>query len=156
MNRARMLHAVALSLAAGGFAGAGETRDERAQSNDDIRIAVQKICPISGQTLGAHGAPVKVKVGKEHVFLCCQGCLTKKVSSAHWATIHANFAKAQGKCPVMDRPLPKNPKWTIVGGQIVYVCCPPCIEKIGSDPDKYLRKLSTLYTASLRTQESRR
>ena len=91
---------------------------------DKIHMAVQEICPVSGQELGAHGKPLKVKIGKEVVFLCCQGCLKGKVDPAHWKTIHANFAKAQRICPVMKHELPDNPKWTIAEGQIVYVCCP--------------------------------
>ena len=30
------------------------------QRRDDLKIAVQKICPVSGQKLGAHGKPIKV------------------------------------------------------------------------------------------------
>jgi hypothetical protein len=38
--------------------------------SDKIHIAVQRICPISGQKLGEHGAPLKVKIGEEHLFVC--------------------------------------------------------------------------------------
>lgn len=121
---------------------------------DQVRIAVQEICPTSGQRLGVHGPPIKVKVGQETVFLCCQGCLKQKLNPKHWATIHGNFAKAQKICPVMEHELPKNPKWTIVEGQIVFVCCPPCTKKITADPMTYLHKVDKLYTASL--QQARR
>jgi len=123
---------------------------------DQVHIAVQEICPISGQKLGEHGAPIKVKVGEETVFLCCKGCLQGKVNPQHWATIHANFAKAQRICPVMKRELPENPEWTIVEGQIVYVCCPPCTKKIAADPQTYLRQVDELYTASLEARQARR
>ena len=86
---------------------------------DQRKIAVQEICPTSGHKLGTQGQPIKVKVGKETVFLCCKGCLKQRLNPQHWATIHANFAKAQQVCPVMEHELPKNPKWTIVEGQIV-------------------------------------
>ncbi|MEO8495941.1 MAG: hypothetical protein ABI614_12775, partial [Planctomycetota bacterium] len=46
--------------------------------HDQIHIAVQEICPISGQKLGEHGAPLKVKIGEEHLFVCCRGCLQGK------------------------------------------------------------------------------
>lgn len=118
--------------------------------SDQIHIAVQQICPISGQKLGEHGSPVKVKIGDERVFVCCKGCLQDKVNPEHWATIHANFAKAQRICPIMKKELPANPKWTIVEGQIFYVCCPPCTEKIAADPKAYLQKLDELYTVSLK------
>jgi len=123
---------------------------------DQLRIAVQDICPVSGQRLGSMGAPRKVRVGKETVFLCCRGCLQKQINPQHWATIHANFAQAQRICPVMKHELPKNPKWTIVEGQIVFVCCPPCTDKIEADPATFLRQVDELYTASLRARRTPR
>ncbi len=121
-------------------------------THDQLRAAVQKICPVSGSKLGEHGAPLKVKMGQETVFLCCKGCLQKQVDAKHWATIHANVASAQAKCPVMDKTLPKNPKWTIVEGQVVYICCPPCAKKITADPRTYLQKVDDLYAASLKAK----
>lgn len=151
MNVARMLLVVAVVAATGQFASAQEL-----SKRDQLRIAVQGICPISGGQLGSMGTPIKVQVGQETVFLCCKGCLQKQINPQHWATIHANFAKAQRICPVMKHELPKNPKWTIVEGQIVYVCCPPCTKKIAADPETYLRKVDELYTASLGARQARR
>lgn len=73
----------------------------------------------------------------------------------NWATIHCNFAEAQGICSVMKKPLPPNAKWTIVRGRIVDVCCPPCIKKIEADPETYLREVDKLYAASLEPQKLR-
>ncbi len=151
MKNARMLLVVALVIVSGQVA-VGQELSQR----DQLRVAVQKICPISGQQLGSMGTPVKVQVGKETVFLCCKGCLQKQINPQHWATIHANFAKAQRICPVMKHELPKNPKWTIVEGQIVYVCCPPCTKKIAADPQTYLRTVDELYTASLQAKQTAR
>jgi hypothetical protein len=165
MNVARMLYPVACVLIVATFANGQESanrqerteREERAQiEHDRLMISVQKICPTSGEKLGAHGAPVKVKVGKQIIFLCCKGCLKQKIDPKHWATIHANFAKAQRICPVMKHELPKNPKWTIVDGQIIYICCPPCSKKIAADPKSYIRQLDKLYTASLKSEKTRR
>ena len=159
MKVARMLCPVVLVLTVAMLANAQE-RSEREKKeqleHDRLTIAVQAICPMSGEKLGAHGAPIKVKVGEEHVFLCCKGCLKKKIDPKHWATIHANFAKAQRICPVMKHKLPKNPKWTIVEGQIIYICCPPCSKKIAADPKSYIRQLDKLYTASLESEKKRR
>ncbi len=130
----------------------GQTTTDRVQEQqrrDQLRIAVQEICPISGQKLGSMGTPIKVKVGEETVFLCCKGCMQQKIKPEHWATIHENAAKAQRICPVMKHKIAKNPKWTIVEGQVVYVCCPPCKKKIAADPQKYLRAVDELYAASL-------
>ncbi len=125
-------------------------------TRDKIHMAVQAICPVSGQKLGAHGTPLKVKIGEEVVFLCCKGCLKGEVKPEHWATIHANFANAQRICPVMKHELPENPKWTIVQGQIVYVCCPPCTEKIAADPESFLKQVDELYVASLQEKQATR
>jgi hypothetical protein len=120
-----------------------------------VRMTIQAICPVSGQKLGGHGTPVRVKIGAEEVFLCCKGCAKGKVDAKHWATIHANFAKAQRICPVMKNELPKDAKWTIVEGRIVYVCCPPCIKKLEADPKTYLKKVDELYLESIKEREKK-
>ena len=151
MKKARMLVVIAMAMGIGQVA-LGQELSQR----DQLRVAVQEICPISGQRLGSMGTPIKVQVGEEAVFLCCKGCLQKQISQQHWATIHANFARAQGICPVMKHELPKSPKWTIVQGQIIYVCCPPCTKKIAADPATYLKKVDELYLASLQARQAPR
>jgi hypothetical protein len=121
--------------------------------SEQIRIAVQQICPVSGQKLEAHGNPVLVKVGEEVVYLCCQGCVGSKVDPQHWQTIHANFARAQGICPIMKKKLPATPKWTIVEGRIVYVCCPPCTDKVVANPKQHLKTVDEMYLAYFKTQQ---
>lgn len=118
-------------------------------SHDQLKIAAQKICPVMGKPLGSMGTPIKIMIGEEELFLCCKACADKQVSPEHWATIHSNFAKAQGKCPVMDKDLPAHAKWTIVNGQIFYTCCPPCVDKIKADPKTYFAKLDALYAANV-------
>lgn len=156
----RTLFSGALILSAGlAVQGQEPTAREKAQiRRDRLHVAVQEICPVSGQLLGEHGPPLKAVVGeqKEEVFLCCKACMEREINPKHWATIHANFAKAQRICPVMEQELPKNPKWTFVKGRIAYVCCPPCTEKIAEDPESYLRKLDALYVAALQEKQSRR
>ncbi|MFC1759857.1 hypothetical protein ACFL2H_14005, partial [Planctomycetota bacterium] len=122
--------------------------------HDQLKIAVQRICPVSGKALGSMGSPPKVKVGEEEIFLCCKSCAKGQINKQHWATIHTNFAKAQGKCPVMEKDLPANPKFTFVNGQIVYICCPPCTKKIQADPAKYLATVDAYYEAALKTSSS--
>ena len=164
MQTARMFFVVALmagvARSAVGVDHAGDrSRDAAEQARrDQLRIAVQEICPISGEKLGSMGPPIKVTVGehKEEVFLCCKGCAKGKIDPKHWATIHANFAQAQRICPVMKHALPKDAKWTIVEGRIVYVCCPPCTKKVEAEPGVYLQKIDELYTASLRAKQTRR
>ncbi len=110
--------------------------------SDQLHVAAQGICPVSGRKLGSMGAPIKVKVGeKEHAFLCCKGCQSKQLSAEHWATVQANLAKAQGICPVMGKPVSADMKSTVVNGRKIFVCCPPCIEKINADPSGFVAKL---------------
>ena len=151
MMKARMLFVLMVAVAAGQVASGQEL-----SPRDQLRIAVQGICPVSGDMLGEHGPPIKVKVGEETVFVRCQGCLQGQINAQHWGTIHANFAKAQGICPVMKRPLPANAKVTIVDGQVVYVCCPPCAQKIAAGPASYLRQIDQLYAGSLQAGKSAR
>ena len=40
----------------------------------------QKVCPVSGEPLGAMGAPVKLDVKGHPVFICCEGCKDKILS----------------------------------------------------------------------------
>jgi len=158
MKCVKVFLAATLFAAIGQVAGAQDTAQNNQQQIDRDRLhtAVQEICPVSGNKLGVHGPPVKAKIGQETIFLCCRGCLQGKVNPQHWATIHANFAKAQQICPVMKNPLPQNPKWTIVEGQIVYVCCPPCTKKVEADPNTYLQQVDQLYAASLQQRHSPR
>lgn len=160
MKLARMLCSVAMLLVVAQLTNAEDKKDKRddaaQRKRDELMMAVQQICPTSGEKLGAHGDPIKVKVGEQVLFLCCKGCLKQKIDPKHWATIHANFAKAQRICPVMKHELPKSPKWTIVEGQVIYICCPPCTKKIAAEPEKYLQAVDKLYAASLDAAAKRR
>ena len=151
MKNLMVFCSVLTAVAVGGMVVAAEPADkgESKPSAEEIRIAVQGICPVSGEKLGAHGKPVQVKIGEEHVFLCCKACMSGKVKPELWATIHTNLAKSQGICPVMKNELPKGAKWTIVEGRIIYVCCPPCIKKIEADPKTYIKAVDELYRESV-------
>ena len=146
-----------VSLSGQAVSGA-ETPKEMQVRRDQLRIAVQEICPVSGEKLGSMGEPVKITVGeaKEEVFLCCKGCLKGKINPEHWATVHANIARAQGKCPIMKNELPEGAKWTVVKGEIIYVCCPPCIKKIAANPDENLTQVDAYYTAYLKAKQQTR
>jgi Cu(I)/Ag(I) efflux system membrane fusion protein len=42
---------------------------------DDRALAEQqKVCPVSGELLGSMGAPIKIAVKGQPVFICCEGC----------------------------------------------------------------------------------
>jgi len=55
----------------------------------------QKVCPVSGERLGAMGKPVKITVKGQTVFLCCAGCeeTIKKDPDKYLAKLKASGAK---------------------------------------------------------------
>lgn len=120
--------------------------------SDQLHIKAQAICPVSGQKLGSMGAPIKVKVGEEHAFLCCQGCQNKKLNAKHWAAVQANLAKAQGVCPIMGKPISAEKESTVVKGRRIFVCCPPCIDEIRADEPTYLAKLDAQIAAGVKAR----
>jgi hypothetical protein len=45
---------------------------------EDRKLAeAQKVCPVTGEPLGEMGTPVKIEVGGQPVFLCCDMCEKK-------------------------------------------------------------------------------
>jgi hypothetical protein len=123
-----------------------ETKSTLTES-DHLQIAVQKICPVTGKQLGSMSEPIKVQVGQQVAYLCCQGCQGKQISAEHWKTIQSNIAQAQGTCPIMGKPVDANMKSTVVNGQQVFVCCPPCIAKIQADAEGSLKKVNASYVS---------
>lgn len=128
---------------------AQETQQQKSTLTDaeHLQIAVQKICPVTGEELGSMGEPLKVKVGEQVAFLCCKGCQGKESNAEHWKTIQARMAKAQGICPIMEKPVDATMKSTVVNGQQVFVCCPPCIAKIQADVEGSLKKVNASYVS---------
>lgn len=43
-------------------------------TEDQALAGKQKICPVTGELLGSMGAPIKVDVKGQPVFICCEGC----------------------------------------------------------------------------------
>ena len=119
---------------------------------DHLQIAVQKICPVTGEALGTMGEPIKVQVGEQIAYLCCAGCQSKQIAAEHWQTIQANMAAAQGTCPIMEKPVTADMKSTVVNGQQVFVCCPPCIAKIQADPTTSLDNVNASYATYVKAE----
>lgn len=107
-------------------------------------VLAQRICPVSGRDLFAGDGPVKARAGGQSVFLCSKGCFEGQIQRPHWERIQAHLAAAQGRCPVMNNPLPKQSASTVLKGRRVFVCCPPCVEKMEAAPEKYLATVDKL------------
>ena len=61
--------------------------------SDQARIARQRVCPVTGAGLDSMGGPIKVLVGGQPLYLCCQGCLGKVNSSPEKFLQKASQAK---------------------------------------------------------------
>lgn len=48
---------------------------------DQALATKQKSCPVSGELLGSMGAPLKIDVKGQPVFICCEGCKEKLLAS---------------------------------------------------------------------------
>lgn len=146
--------ALALSFVLIGSTFADEPKKESPeQRRERLRISVQAICPVSGESLTSHAKPVKMtdSESKEVLYVCCEACLKSKPNVKYLDKIRGNFAKAQGHCLVMtDNEVSEKSKHGIVEGHAVFVCCPPCIKKMTAAPEKFLAKLDDLYEASLK------
>ena len=61
----------------------------------DRKLAeAQKVCPVTGGALGEMGAPVKVTVKGQAVFLCCDGCKKKALDDPDKTLAAVEKAKA--------------------------------------------------------------
>ena len=105
---------------------------------EQLLIAAQKICPVSGMPLDSMGGAIKAESGERTIFLCCKGCFGTPMKPEAWKQVEKNLSAAQGICPVMKKPLPEDPASVVVEGRTVFVCCKPCIEKVEADPAKAL------------------
>ncbi|HEY4761373.1 MAG TPA: hypothetical protein VIH42_12400, partial [Thermoguttaceae bacterium] len=50
---------------------------EQLPEADRPMALAQRICPVTGATLGSMGVPVKITLRGQTVFLCCKGCVGK-------------------------------------------------------------------------------
>ena len=149
-----VLLALALTLGAAAPARGQGPPNHQTPNSEQLLIAVQRICPVSGQRLGGHGQPIRARIGEQTAYLCCSACLRGKVDAGHWSAVQTNLARSQQKCPVMGKPLPKNASPTIVEGRVIYICCPPCSDKIVAEREKYFRAVDDLYVAYLKAEQA--
>jgi hypothetical protein len=130
--------------------------DDKTAHEDELMIAAQKICPVSGEALGEMGTPVKTKIGDQTVFLCCKGCVGKEVSKDNWQKVTANLIAAQGTCAVLDKPLPKDAASLVVNNRQIFVCCKMCLAKIKADPAKYIEKVDEQIEKNLKDHPAKK
>jgi hypothetical protein len=130
--------------------------DDKSAHEDELMIAAQKICPVSGEALGEMGAPFKTQIGDQTFFLCCKDCVGKPIPKENLEKVTANLMAAQGVCPVSGKPLPKDAPSVIVDHRQVFACCKMCPAKIQADPAKYIAKVDELIEKNLRDQQEKK
>ena len=129
----------------------------------------QRICPVTKMALGSMGAPPKVEVNGETVFICCKACegrlfddpdkylanLKQGEEERHPEIIAAlaklspedrALAERQRFCPVADFPLGSmgTPPKVELDGAAVFICCEGCRGRLVSEPGKYREKLRNI------------
>lgn len=169
---------VALSLSAGTLScafGAEEKSDAEADvkealaelpTADRTAAEAQRYCPVmQDHRLGSMGAPLKVMVDGQAVFVCCKSC-SKKAQADSKATLAAvkklkKVAAAQAKLSPQDRKLAEaqrfcaveeenllgsmgKPVKLVIQGQPVFLCCAGCQDAAKADPKKTLAKVKEL------------
>lgn len=136
---------------------------------DQAGIARQKICPVMNTPLGDHGAPIKLVVGDQPIYVCCKGCVSQvqdnpeaflgSVQAIAAAQSAANKSvavtisdatqadqaaiRAQGRCVVMtDQALGGHgaPIKIAIGAEALFVCCKGCVAKVQQNPGMYLSR----------------
>lgn len=77
-----------------GKSGMDKMKTELAKLSPEDAASAEKqhICPVSGEMLGTMGAPQKVDVNNQQVWICCDGCKDKLLenSDKYLAKLNAN------------------------------------------------------------------
>lgn len=68
---------------AGGQTDMEKMKAELAKLSPEDAASAEKqhICPVSGEMLGTMGAPLKIDVNGQQVWICCDGCKDKLLAS---------------------------------------------------------------------------
>jgi hypothetical protein len=123
----------------------------------------QRYCPVmQDQRLGSMGAPVKVMVDGQPVFVCCKSCSKKALSNskatlakvkmltkaaAGLAKLSAEdrkLAEIQRFCAVEEESMLGSmgkPVKLVLEGQPVFLCCVGCEDGAKADPKATLAKV---------------
>ena len=67
----------------GGQSAMDKMKAELAKLSPEDATSAEKqhICPVSGEMLGTMGAPLKIDVNGQQVWICCDGCKDKLLAS---------------------------------------------------------------------------
>lgn len=123
--------------------------------------SVNAICPVMGNLVQTNGG--SATYGGERIAFCCPGCakkfnadptrymdsmrlnppkywyVTKKPGVVPMRKAKAAVKSANGRCPVMGKPVVAKGGSATYGKQRIAFCCPPCEVRFKQDPEKYMR-----------------
>ena len=141
----------------------------RIAETDRPLIKRQRLCPVMNEELGAHGEVIKLVVGNQSLFVCCESCIEEVQKHPHeyvrkvaavsqpshvppkpqvsvlWAAPTDDSAiRAQRICPVMNEPLGGHgrPIKVVIDGRPIFVCCQGCVEEVVHNRNLYFRKVA--------------
>ena len=109
-------------------------------------VAAQTTCPVMGGTINKE---LYFDHQGKRIYVCCAGCINevKKSPDTYVQKLlesgqkpESLALKQQTVCPVMGGVINKKLSFDH-NGKRIYVCCNGCIDKIKSDPEKYIRKI---------------
>lgn len=125
--------------------------------------SVNGLCPVMGKLVTPKGG--SAIYDGEKIAFCCPPCAAKfradptrfmdrmRVSAAKYGyasqkpsvalmkKAKAATRTANGRCPVMGKPVTVKGGVVTHGEQRIGFCCPPCAEKFRADPKRYMRTL---------------
>jgi YHS domain-containing protein len=106
-------------------------------------------CVVSGEKLGAHGAPVTLTQDGYEVKLCSKSCAAdfKKDPAKYVATLEKAYKDAKPypgtTCIVSDEKLGGDmggPFVFVYDGRQIKLCCKSCLKDFDKDPAKFTKK----------------
>jgi YHS domain-containing protein len=140
--------AAARTAAAPAAANAGELATGPAATGDSYTLDK---CAVTGQKLGAMGAPVIYNFKGREVRFCCKGCAGKFEANPanYFKGIDAALVRQQlpyyplDTCLVTGEKLGAmgDPVNTIYKNRLVRFCCAGCVAKFEKEPAKYIAAL---------------
>jgi YHS domain-containing protein len=102
---------------------------------------VQVLCPVCSKGVDSD---VSLEHHDHEIYFCCEACKAKfeKKPSEYEKDILVRCYTTQVACPVSGEDIDPQVSTRAKDGLVVYFCCPRCIKRFESSPDKYLKNLA--------------
>ncbi len=112
--------------------------------SQQIALAPKKVqvnCPACGKGIDRS---VSMKHHDQELYFCCDKCMAKFEAkpSEFEKDILARCYTTQVLCPVSGEDIDPEVSTKTRDGTVVYFCCPNCIKRFESAPDKYMKNVA--------------